>query len=202
MANHRDSANASDSSTNSFQSHLVWDNKNVKGLTYSHSGEDYDFYRTTTQAIGTDIIGMAKPTPPLSLTHFTGTKHFGATNISFGFPDTTMDPVPETFQSDGSLTVTTGSLVPMSHRGHIMDPTGLRCWSGHTLRGKSNTFLSIFTAYRACSASIGTLPIGSTFSQECEHHCQSQQLVSPRPGKQMIQDLIAVIKTPGKQFSL
>ena len=99
--------------------------------------------------------------------------------------------------------MTTGSLVPFSHGGHITDPTGLGCWSGHTLRGKSNASLSIFTADIVCSGSIGTSPIGSTFSCEYEHLRQSQQLVSPRPHqlvssrpqKQMIQDLIIAIKT-------
>ena len=91
--------------------------------------------------------------------------------------------------------MTTGSLVPMSHGGHIKDPTGLGRWSGHTLRGKSNAFFSILTAYRACSGSIGTSPIGSTFSREYEHLRRSQNLASPRPRKQMIQDLIAAIKT-------
>ena len=91
--------------------------------------------------------------------------------------------------------MTTGSHVPISHGGHIKDPTSLVQWSGHTLQEKSNAFLSIFTAYRACSGSIGILPIGSTFSREYEHLRRSQQLVSPRPQKQMIQDLIAAIKT-------
>ena len=123
-------------------------------------------------------------------------KHFGATNVSFGYPDTTTDPVPdkEIFQSGGSITMTTGSLIPMLHGGHIKDPTGLGCWSGHTLQGKSNAFLSIFSAYQACLGSIGTSPIGSTFSREYEHLHRSQQLVSPIPQKQMIQDLIAAIK--------
>jgi hypothetical protein len=32
----------------------------VKGLTYSYTGEDYDYYMMSTQAIGADIIGMAE----------------------------------------------------------------------------------------------------------------------------------------------
>ena len=83
----------------------------------------------------------------------------------------------------------------MSHGGHIRDPTGLGWWSGHTLWGKSNAFLSFFTAHRTCSGSLGTLPIGRTFSCEYKHLHWSQQLVSPRPQKQMIQDLIAAMKT-------
>ena len=34
----------------------------------------------------------------------------------------------ETFKSGGSITMTTGSLVPMSRGGHIKDPTGLGQW--------------------------------------------------------------------------
>ena len=52
--------------------------------------------------------------------------------ISFGYPDSTINLVPdkETFQSRESITMTTGSLVPMSQWGHIKDPTGLGRWSG------------------------------------------------------------------------
>ena len=161
----------------------------VTGLICCHTGEDYDYCMTSTQAIGADIIGMAETNMALQQHQLhtslaqQAQKHFGATKTSFGFPDTTTNPVPdkETFQSGRSLTMITGSLVPMSHGGHIMDPTGLGRWSGHTLRGKSNAFLSIFTAYRACSGSIGTLPIGSTFSQEYKQLQWSQQIVSPTP---------------------
>ena len=99
----------------------------------------------STQAIGADIIGMAETNTAWQHHHLRASltsrasKHFGATNISFGCPDATVDLVPdkETFQSGGSITMTTGSLVPMSHGGHIKDPTGLGRWSGHTLRGVS-----------------------------------------------------------------
>ena len=150
--------------------------QNVKGLTYSHSGKDYDYDMMSTQAIDADIIGMARTnsmaiSPPPSITCFMGKKHFGAANVSFGYPDATINRVPdkETFQSGGSTTMTTGILAPMSHGGHITDPTGLGRWNGHTLQGKSNKFLSVFPAYRACSGSFGALPIGSTFSCEHEH---------------------------------
>ena len=91
--------------------------------------------------------------------------------------------------------MTTGTLVPMSHGDLITDPTGLGRWSGHTLRGKSNKFLSIITAYRVCKGSIGSSPVGSAFSREYEHLRRSQNLVSPRPRKIMINDLITAIST-------
>ncbi|KAI2511593.1 hypothetical protein MHU86_2847 [Fragilaria crotonensis] len=175
--------------------------QNVKGLTHSYTGEDYDYYMTSLQAIGADIIGMAETNTAWQHQHLRdmfasrARKHYGNAKISYGYPDATTDPVPEkeTFQSGGSLTMTTGHLVPMSHGENITDPTGLGRWSGHTLRGKANTFFSIITAYRVCSGSIGTSPVGSAFSREYEHLRQSQQLVSPRPRKIIIQDLIGAI---------
>ena len=175
--------------------------QNVKGLTHSYTGEDYVYYMTSVQAIGADIIGMAETNTAWQHQHLRdmfasrARKHYGTTKISCGYSDATTDPVPEkeTFQSGGSLTMTTGNLVPMSHGEHITDPTGLGRWSGHTLRGKANTFLSIITAYQVCSGSIGTSPIGSAFSREYEHLRQSQKLVSPRPRKIIIHDLIGVI---------
>ena len=128
------SANINSNSA-SGDSHLIWDKndigtffQNVKGLTYSHTGEDYVYYMTSTQAIGADIIGMAETNTAwqhhqlqASLTSW-AQKHFGATNISFGYPDATTDPVPdkETFQFGGSITLKTGSLVPLSHGGDIL----------------------------------------------------------------------------------
>jgi hypothetical protein len=175
--------------------------QNVKGLTYSYTGEDYDYYMMSTQAIGADIIGMAETNTAWqhhhlrSLFNSRAIKHFGATKISYGYPDDQIDLVPEreTFQSGGSVTMTTRHLVPMVHGDNITDPTGLGRWSGHTLRGTSNTFLSIITAYRVCTGSIGTSTIGSAFSREYEHLRRSQHLTAPRPRKIMITDLITVI---------
>ena len=156
---------------------------------------------SSTQAIGADIIGMAETNTAWQHTHlrslFTSRagKHYGAAKISFGYPIETIDPVPEreTYQSGGNTTMTTGTLVPMSHGEHITDPTGLGRWSGHTLRGKSNKFLSIITAYRVCTGSIATSSVGSAFSREYEHLRRSQNLLSPRPRKIMITDIIEAI---------
>ena len=189
-------------------SHLEKDDKdiriffqNVKGLTYSFTGEDYDYYMTSTQAIGADIIGMAETNTAWQHHHLRtlfssrAGKHFGTAKVSFGFPTEAIDAVPEkeTFQSGGSITMSTRTLVPMSHGEHILDPTGLGRWCGHTLRGKANTFLSIITAYRVCTGSISTSPVGSAFNREYEHLRRSQNLTAPRPRKIMITDLISAI---------
>jgi hypothetical protein len=81
----------------------------------------------STQAIGNEIIGMAKTNTAWQHHHHRASltswaqKHFGATSISFGYPGATMDPIPdkERFQPGGSITMTTASLLSMSHRGHI-----------------------------------------------------------------------------------
>lgn len=114
--------------------------QNVKGLP-----KDYDYFMTSTQAIGTDIIvGMPKNKiaacwqhqhPLQSSFASRAGKHYGTTKISFQYPDATTDPpVPEkeTFQSGCSLTMTAGSLVPTLHGGNITDPTGLGHWSGQS----------------------------------------------------------------------
>ena len=61
-----ESANINIHSTNG-DSHLVRDKNDirifyetVKGLTYSHTGEDCNYYLMNTQTIGADIIGMAE----------------------------------------------------------------------------------------------------------------------------------------------
>lgn len=93
--------------------------------------------------------------------------------------------------------------------------TGLGWWSGHTLRGKSNTFLSVITAYRVCTGSIGTSAIGSAFSREYEHLRRSQHLVSPRPRMHKLLTIstfrdfkwsaiftISIVQTPRHQLTL
>jgi hypothetical protein len=189
-------------------SHLEKDDKyiriffqKVKGLTYSFTGEDYDYYMTSTQAFGTDIIGMAETNTAWQHHHLRtlfasrAGKHFGAAKLSFGFPTEAIDEVPEkeTFQLGGSITMSTRTLAPMLHGEHILDPTGLGRWCRHTLWGKVNTFLSIITAYRVCTGLISTSTVGSAFSREYEHLRRSQNLTAPRPRKIMIIDLISAI---------
>ncbi len=105
----------------------------MKGLTHSHTGEYYDYYMTSLQAIGADIMGMAETDTTWQHRHLQdhfalrARKHCGQTKISFGYPDVTTDPVSEkeTFQSGGSLITTTGSFASMLHGGNITDQQDL-----------------------------------------------------------------------------
>ncbi|KAI2499411.1 hypothetical protein MHU86_15056 [Fragilaria crotonensis] len=186
--------------------------QNVKGLTYSASGEDYDYYVTSTRSLDADIVGMAETNtawthPHLqSLFQSRARQHMNSVKVSFSSPTQTIDPIPEkeTFQSGGTVTFSAGTLVPMVHGNDIKDPSGLGRWSGHTLRGKDNKHLSIITAYRVCTGSIQTSHIGSAFNREYEHH-RSSGICSPSPRKIILQDLkhtIIQLQTTGNSILL
>ena len=186
--------------------------QNVKGLTYSASGEDYDYYLSSTRALGADLVGMAETNTAWSHPHLRSLfqsrarQHMKRVKVTFSSPNPTIDPIPdtETFQSGGTVTFSTGTLVPMVYGNDIVDPSGLGRWSGHTLRGKENKHISVITAYRVCNGSIHTSSIGSAFNREYEHH-RSEGIRSPRPRKIILQDLqhtIIQLQTGGNSILL
>ena len=174
--------------------------QNVKGLTYSASGEDYDYYLSCTRNLEVDIVGMAETNtawvhPHLrSLFISRARKHFLMAKVSFSSPTQHIDPIPvnETYQSGGTTTLLTSTLVPMAYGNDITDPTGLGRWSGITIRGKDTKQLSVITAYRVCPGSINTSPIGSAFSREFEFH-RTQGTKSPNPRRIFLHDLRRII---------
>jgi hypothetical protein len=174
--------------------------QNVKGLTYTASGEDYEYYLTSIRSLGIDLVGMAETNtawthPHLrSLLRSRAGKHYHAAKISFSSPSHEIDPIPEkeTFQSGGTVTMSTNALVPMAFGSDIQDPTGLGRWSGQTFRGKNGKSFSVITAYRVCTGSISTSPLGSAFSREYEH-LRSIGIKAPRPRKVILRDLQLVI---------
>ncbi len=74
----------------------------------------------------------------------------------------------------------------------LQDPTGLGRWSGISLKGRDNSCLSIITAYRVCSGSPRTAPLGSAFLREYDffriHHKRHNN-----PRHEMLQDLKTLI---------
>ena len=100
----------------------------------------------------------------------------------FGFPTNAVDPIPtsETFQAGGTVTVVVGSLVSRVHGESIIDPTGLGRWSGVTLSGSEAQKISVITAYRICSGSIRSVPLGSAFAREYNYF-RSLTKQSPNP---------------------
>ena len=119
--------------------------QNTKGLTYSSTGEDYDYHMTCTKAIGADMIGMAETDTAWQHAHLRfsfisrARKHYPLNKTVFSSPSGEVDLIPEkeTFQSGGTITMTTGDYVPMVYGEAAADPTGLGRWSSQTLRGKT-----------------------------------------------------------------
>ncbi|KAI2498581.1 hypothetical protein MHU86_15925 [Fragilaria crotonensis] len=115
--------------------------------------------------------------------------------ISFGSPSNTIDPCPEreTFQAGGNVTILTGSLTSSSTNQDVSDPTGLGRWCGISLTGKQEQKISIITAYRTCTGSPRTSPIGGTFIREYEYLVHTKQK-SSNPRAAFFNDLQTVIR--------
>jgi hypothetical protein len=177
--------------------------QNVKGLTYSATGEDYNYYLSSIRPLQTDIVGMAETNTAWTHSHLTAlfkaraNQQFQSAKLSFSSPHSDTDPIPtnETYQSGGTLTMTTDAMVSMALGTDIQDPTGLGRWSGQTYRGKDNKLFSVITAYRVCTGSIATSSVGSAFSREYEHLRTSTNEKSPRPRKAILNDLQHLIET-------
>jgi hypothetical protein len=124
-----------------------------------------------------DIFGLAETNTCWSHNHLRtdfqqlSRKHFRQNRISFGSPSQEIDKCPERsfYQAGGSITMATGKTASFSSGEVLTDPSGLGRWSGMTFAGKASTMLSILTAYRACSGSIKSSALGSTFIREYEY---------------------------------
>ena len=170
--------------------------QNVKGLTHSASGEDYAYYLSTLHSLNVEISGLAETNSAWSHVHLQSDfkhnvkKQYGNHRVSFGHPSLEVDPPhhKETYQAGGSLTLATGGIVSYLHGSVLVDPSGLGRWSGITIRGAQNQYLSIITAYRTCTGSIRTAPIGSTFHREYEYY-RRKGISGPRPRTLFLQDL-------------
>ena len=170
--------------------------QNSKGLTYTNTGEDYGYYMSCLVAYQVNIFGIAETNTCWSHHHLMAEfkhharKHFRQNCIAFGSPSRTVDPCTEreTFQSGGSVTVASGRTSSCSEGDTLSDPTGLGRWSGLTFEGKGDTKVSIITAYRSCSGSIASSPLGSTYAREYEFF-KRKGIKSPNPRGQLLTDL-------------
>jgi hypothetical protein len=129
--------------------------QNIKGLSHTPSGEDYNYYCQQFRDLQIDVAGLAETNTAwqhqILRQAFTSKARRvgeGMSKTSFGSPTTTIDRIPpqETFQAGGSLTVCFGSWTTSIFGHDIQDPTGLGRWSGLTFRGKHDNALSIITA--------------------------------------------------------
>lgn len=166
--------------------------QNVKGLTYSNTGEDYRCYLSCLRACHVDIAGLAETNTCWSHQHLqaafctTLRSTPSQSKVTFGYPSRQIDSCTdkETFQAGDNLTLVTGNAVSQIHGTHITDKTGLGRWSGITFQGKLGTKLTMITGYRTCNGSIKTSPLGSTYIQECTYVLVQKQRL------QSYQDLI------------
>ena len=170
--------------------------QNTKGLSYSATGEDYNYYLTCTKALGADIIGMAETNTawqhPHLRFHFNACarRHYPLMKAVYSSPTSEIDPIPEkdTFQSGGTAMLTTADLVPMVFGANDDDPSGLGRWSSQTIRGKNNKLFTAITGYRVSKGTISAKTVGSAFSREYEHH-RTCNIKSPQPRKIYLTDL-------------
>ena len=171
--------------------------QNVKGLSSSSGSEDYRYYMSCLQSLQVDFAGLAETNTSWQHHHLrddfrNATKRtYRQHKVVFGSPTIECDPIPanETFQSGGTITLVTGHLVSRVHGASIIDPSGLGRWTGVTLVGSASTKLSIITAYRVCSGSIRSAPLGSAFAREYEYFRESQSIQSPNPRRLFLRDL-------------
>jgi len=175
--------------------------QNVKGLTYSASGEDYEYYLHNLKLLQVDIAGLAETNTPWQLHHIkteflqSAKKHYPISKTTFGSIDATIDPVlsTERFQSGGCLLMVQGKWTTTIQKDEITDPTGLGRWTGSTITGSRGKAISIISAYRSCNGSIQSSGIGTTFHREYAF-LRNNGIKSPQPRQRFFQDLEATIK--------
>ena len=153
--------------------------QNIKGLSHTHSREDYIYYLDQFRDLQVDIAGLAETNTAWQhqflRQEFTSQARragAGLSKTSFGSPSPSVDFIPstETYQAGGSLTLCLGCWTTAILGSDIEDPTGLGRWSGLTLRGKHDNVLQVITAYRTCAGSRQTASLGSTFHREVEYY--------------------------------
>jgi hypothetical protein len=176
--------------------------QNVKGLTHTTGGEDYNYYLSWMSSFSVDAFGMAETNTSWQKPHLQSDfkarvlRQFRYGKTVFGFPRVDIDPSgeKETFQAGGNLQVVQGPLTTTVSGPAILDPTGLGRWCGTTFEGKRSQKLSVITAYRTCDGSISTAPLGSTYHREYSYY-KDQGETSPQPRRRFLQDLQNAIAT-------
>jgi hypothetical protein len=175
--------------------------QNVKGLTNSNHGEDYEYYLQNIHSLQVDIAGLAETNTPWQLQHLRNDflqrsrKFDKLSKTTFGLIDSSIDPVVDTekYQAGGCLTMIKGLWTTTVQKDIISDPTGLGRWAGLTISGKHGKAVSIISGYRTCQGSINTSGINTTFHREYEFY-RENGVQNPRPREYFFRDLASVIK--------
>ena len=176
--------------------------QNVKGLTHSSTGEDYDYYLSCVSDLDADIVGMAETNTAWDHPYLRQAissrlkRHYQMSRVSFSSPSHTVDPMPDTesYQAGGTATFTNRKMVPFSYGAVFQDPTGLGRWNGLHFRGRNNTQFTVLTGYRVCSGSINTASIGSAAAGREHEYLRIINGKTPSPRKAFLQDLSNTIK--------
>ena len=170
--------------------------QNVKGLTYSASGEDYNYYASCMSSYDVDCFGMAERNTGWQHHHLQRDfragvrRQFKYAKVAFGYSSEEVDLCHprETFQAGGSLQTVRGNLTTTVQGDALQDPTGLGRWCGMTFEGKGTSFMSVLTAYRVCEGSITNASIGRAHHREYEYF-RSKGENAPQPRTRFLQDL-------------
>ena len=161
------------------QMHIFF--RNIKGLSHTRSQVDYEFYFNHFRDLHVDIAGLSEtntawqhPFLRQAFSTIARRARDGLSRTSYSSPSKSIDEIPisETFQAGGTLTTCLGQWTTTIFGNDIQDPTGLGRWSGLTIRGKHDNVFSIITAYRTCTGSRQSAPLGSVFHRETEYFRQ------------------------------
>jgi hypothetical protein len=107
--------------------------QNIKGISYSSTGEDHDYLLHSLDAIAVDIAGLSETNTAWQHAHIRNdfkqraNRHYRQSNISFGTISKDIDELPakESFQAGGSITMTLGDWTTSVYGPPIHDSTGL-----------------------------------------------------------------------------
>ena len=176
--------------------------QNVKGLTYSTSREDYNYYMSCLRAYEVDIAGLSETNTCWAHPHLSNEfkcsirRHYRQSKVTFGSPTREIDSCSptENFQAGGNLTLVTGNLVStIDGAVDLSDTTGLGRWSGVTLSGRSGLRLTIITAYRVCSGTPRTASLGSALVREYEYLRSISHTPTTTPRQAILNDLSSLL---------
>jgi hypothetical protein len=170
--------------------------QNVKGLTYSNLGDDYEYYLNCLQELQTDIAGLAETNTPWQLFHkrndflSRARKYHSITKVVFGGPSETTDPVAskDNFQAGGTLTIVQDKWATTVHNEVVQDSTGLGRWSGMSFRGKRNRIITVITGYQTCKGTIQSSGFGTTYHREYMYY-REKGTKTPNPRQSFLNEL-------------
>ncbi|KAI2496067.1 hypothetical protein MHU86_18439 [Fragilaria crotonensis] len=176
--------------------------QNVKGLSYSPTGDDYRYFLSAMRSYSVDIFGMAETNSGWQHSYIQSTfkqcvrRQFQYGKTVFGSPSAHVDILSskDTFQAGGALQVIQGDLMTAVFGTPIEDPSGLGRWCGFTINGSGGQKWSIITGYRVCSSSIAASPLGSTFHREYVYF-QEKGHQHPSPRTQFVDDLSSTLRS-------